>query len=281
MTSDPLLFKIELARDYLNELEVEVERWLSGNHYTVVTKRDPEQPWYVLEGTVQYLVLASAEAVPLRPFVAIITNFLQSMRSGLDHVAYRLANSFTIPLPDDVAQDSEFPIFGDEDRKGNPGSGARLYRNAARKIRGIDPAAQAIIEALQPYQRGNDFASDPLWKLNELGRIDKHRFLCPVAYHFSGASIDVSRSMNAIIGPGIMQTFEGAIETDTVILRYPARAVDVSLPMHVDFKPVISIAFPYGSAAANEDVVRSLGAIYNHVVQRVLPPLMPFIHPTP
>jgi hypothetical protein len=33
----------------------------------------------------------------------------------------------------------------------------------------------AIIKALQPYNRGTAYRDDPLWQLNELSNIDKHR----------------------------------------------------------------------------------------------------------
>jgi hypothetical protein len=97
------------------------------------------------------------------------------MRSGLDHLAYALAAAHTVPLPADFAEESEFPIFGDRDRQGRLGTGVSRFANTGRggglhKIRGVDPRAQAIIEGSQPHQRGQDFASDPLWKLHELSR---------------------------------------------------------------------------------------------------------------
>ena len=40
-------------------------------------------------------------------------------------------------------------------------------------------AAVAVIRALQPYHRGTDYQTDPLWQLNALSNIDKHQV--PVA----------------------------------------------------------------------------------------------------
>jgi hypothetical protein len=56
------------------------------------------------------------------------------------------------PPPPQFAGYSEFPIFGPK----------AMSSSARRKrIGGIDPNAQAIIEGLQPHNRGNAFASDP------------------------------------------------------------------------------------------------------------------------
>lgn len=49
-----------------------------------------------------------------------------------------------------------------------------------RRIRGVVPQAAAIIERLQPYRRrdlGRDYRLHPLWVLNALENIDKHRRL--------------------------------------------------------------------------------------------------------
>jgi hypothetical protein len=39
----------------------------------------------------------------------------------------------------------------------------------------MPPEAIAIIRELQPYKRGASYRQHPLWQLNELGNIDKHR----------------------------------------------------------------------------------------------------------
>lgn len=269
MTPNSLLLKFNRAHQHLQELEGEVQRWLTGNHYSVATKPDSERPYYV--------VLVTAEPIPFDPFAVLISDVLHNLRSGLDHIAYTLAANFTIPLPQEIAEQSEFPIFGDVDRKGQSGAGARLFRDSGlRKIRGVAPAAQAIIESLQPYHRGHGFVSDPLWKLHELSRIDKHRLFHPIAYHFTGAILDPYKSFNAQLS-GTISVYGGPVERDTKIVRYPAEPVNPGLEMHVDFKPAIGIAFPMGSVAANEEIVGALAGIYNHIVQQVLSPLVPFL----
>jgi hypothetical protein len=264
------LLKLGRARKQLQDLEVVIKQWLAEGHYTVVTKADKERPYYV--------VLATAETIPLDPFSILIGEFIQSLRSGLDHLVFGLAAKFTVPLPGDIAKDSEFPIFGDIDSKGRSGAGAGMFRNnGLRKIRGLDPRAQAIIEALQPYHRGNAFTTDPLWKMHELSRVDKHRDFHLIAYHFEGAFLNIPKCRNAKLGPGIIDIKDGPIEQDTIIARYPATPVFPSLKMHVDFQPAVDIAFPQGSAVAGEKVIDALTSMYNHIVQNVVRPLEPFL----
>jgi hypothetical protein len=64
---------------------------------------------------------------------------------------------------------TQFPIFGENNVK--------TRRRFADDAKGIPSRAVAFIESFQPYNRpcGTPLASDPLWQLNEIGRIDKHR----------------------------------------------------------------------------------------------------------
>jgi hypothetical protein len=62
---------------------------------------------------------------------------------------------------------SGFPIFHD-----SKGYEARKQT----MIKGIAGSA-ARIDALQPFHRGATFQADPLWMLQELNNIDKHRLL--------------------------------------------------------------------------------------------------------
>ena len=48
-------------------------------------------------------------------------------------------------------------------------------RYIIKKVWDMPCEAIAVIKSLQPYQRGNAFRDHPLWHLNELSNIDKHR----------------------------------------------------------------------------------------------------------
>lgn len=273
MLPPPHLFKFGRAFHHLETLRSEIKAWLGGNHYTVTTKADSQHPGY-------YVVVASADPIQLDPFAILIGDILQNIRSGLDHIAYRLAENFTNPLPRNWSESSEFPIFGDVDGNGNTGAGPRLFQEyGRRKIRGVDPGAQAIIETLQPYHRGQAFTADPLWKLHELSRIDKHRLL-----HLAIAQcvtpvlrLGFFPFENVRFPAGSFYIHVGPIEKDTVVARFPAQPIDPELAMYVNFKPIVSVAFPQGGIAGGEDVLETLIEIYNHIVNNVDPPLYPYL----
>jgi hypothetical protein len=97
------------------------------------------------------------------------------MRAALDHIAYRLATSYSESLPKEALASIEFPIFTDPDKfilvdkRGESARGSGLS-----KLRHADPAVTPVIEAMQPY---NGERWEPLAELHDLDRIDKHRQL--------------------------------------------------------------------------------------------------------
>ncbi len=90
-------------------------------------------------------------------------DFVYNLRSGLDQLAWQLCLSGG----GDPGVDTMFPIH----ERDEPKSEAKFLK----RVKGMAPAAIDIIRELQPYQRGADFRQHPLWQLNELGNLDKHK----------------------------------------------------------------------------------------------------------
>jgi hypothetical protein len=304
--------KLGRAFQHVQDLERVIQSWRDGNNYTVRYEIDLDARWSeetvdtsvdaarnMLAGPVfipgqgpgtlpddvpwgQGVLTAytSAQQPPTDPISLIIGDALHNMRSGLDTLAYALASAFTKPLPEEIASRSEFPIFGDEDRKGNAGAGSTLFQGGLPKIKGWDPSAQTVIEGLQPYQRGNAFRSDPLWILHELDRFSKHRLLHPTVASFHGTKWAISAFRNIrAIGPGVIDTYGGTIETETPISRiFGVHPIDPAADMHVEINPALDIAFSASApAAAADPVLTTLGDIYTHIRDEVLPRLTSFL----
>jgi hypothetical protein len=302
--------KLARALSHLKDLERETRRWLETDPCTVRYEVDlkgrrmpdpltdegfsllggavlipgisgfvvPDDPGFG-QGVITALATATEEP-PTDPLSVLIGDALHNLRSSLDILAYALASAYTKPLTEQTAQDSEFPIFGDEDRKGNAGVGAALFGNASRKIAGWHPSAQAAVERLQPYQRGQDFRTDPLWILHELDRFSKHRLLHPVVAGFNGAVWDLSKTTNVgAIGPGFFSPVKGTVKTDTPIARIAGvHPIDPNADVHIELRPALDVAFSEAApAAAEEQVVATLGGIYNYIVESVLPVLTPYL----
>lgn len=114
--------------------------------------------------TGENLLKVTADEIPVAPMSLLIGDIIQNTRSSLDHIAYALATEFTKPLTQESAVESQFPIFGDENRKGIPGNGAKSFRESGlgKMIKCVDPNAQAFIDRLQPYQLGQNFKTQLL-----------------------------------------------------------------------------------------------------------------------
>ncbi len=263
--------KLRRAYEYLTQLNGAVGAWTNGNHHSIRVEPG-RQSGYVL-------VKATAEAPPRDPFSLLIGDCLHNMRSCLDLLAYELAIAYTVPLPSNIEETSEFPIFGDVDRRGASGAGPGMFRdNGRHKIRGIDPAAQTVIETLQPYKRGSAFNTHPLWLLHDLDRINKHRLLHPVIAFSTGLLLNPSRSRNVALGPGTIEVCGGIVEQDTQIARLPARPAVRGEKMYVEVDAALEVAFERGVPGVElQPVMEVLTGIYNYIVTEVLPALAPFV----
>ncbi len=144
-------------------------------------------------------------------------------------------------------------------------------------IRGVDPSAHAVIESVQPYKRGDDFRSHPLWVLHELSNLDKHRLVLLTACHSSGVAFDPFKLVNASILQRDMTVSYGFLEHETEIVTYFAVPIDSSKKMHVEFQPVIDVAFRCGSVADGKGVLVTLSEVLAYIRHSVVDPLTPFL----
>jgi hypothetical protein len=259
------VLKINRAYDHLKNLNSEVIKRLESINKACTMESDPTHRKY-------FLFRIDVPDVPQEPISLLIGDMIQNLRNALDHLVYALGFSYTKPFTDEIAKDSQFPIVGDKDRKGDSGYGPSLFQSQSFRIRGIDPTAQAVIQRLQPYNRGKDFEGDPLWRLMGLSNIDKHRLLHIATHYANGATLDLTKSFNFNMGPGDFQTYGGIAKGKTVIARGPFSAVDRSRKMHVHFDAPLFIGFSDGPLAGT-NVVDGLGEIYNYVLTEVIPPL--------
>ena len=321
--------KLGRAFNHLTGLQTEVSGWLGGDHHTIRYEYDPNARWdgpvppgnpdpatmstYYLAGGVfipnqgpgtvpdrvgfgwgKLEAFVTAEMPPNDTLGVLIGDFLHNLRSCLDNLAYSLAASYTSPLPDDLADSSEFPIFGDENRAGNTSVGSAMFHHVTRsgdpvpgsglhKIRGWHPDAQTTVEGLQPYYRGTAYREDLLWLLHDLDRIDKHRLLHTAVASSFGTLMEPGASQNVrCIGPGFMRVFGGAVETDTPIaLIYGLHPIDPGAEMHVEIRPAFDLGLdpqtPVAPFATRMPLMRLLTDIYTHIGGTIIPALTPYL----
>lgn len=202
----------------------------------------------------------------------LISECLHNLRSALDNFVYDLALAYNRgnPLLRDAEDRAMLPIFGSQ---------KEFKRRGAYRIRDIDPGAKAVIEGLQPYERGNP---DYLWELNELSRIDKHRLLhvTLLGMHESvlGGTQRNTIVDNITFSGGAIEPFGPGTVDGTELVRYRATPVDPSDKMHMYFQFVFDIAFDQDSpVSGGEPVLRRLWTLRNYIIDNVVLPLTPYL----
>jgi hypothetical protein len=95
----------------------------------------------------------------------LIGEFLHDTRSSLDHLARQLVlNSGGEPT-----RGTRFPLLT------KPPTDEQGQRVPPCIAGGINAAAQTVVGAAQPYHLAERYRTHPLWRLNKLWNIDKHR----------------------------------------------------------------------------------------------------------
>lgn len=183
----------------------------------------------------------------------VIGDCLHNMRSALDHIVWQLV----LANHQAPGKSNAFPITDTANR----------FRDICRKrLNGVSPPAQAIIEGLQPYHhRQNHRNLGPLWTLSELANTDKHRTLNLTAVLADTMDLDVEVFRITAVGAN---TADGA-----VIARMEASRIPKDV--HVDAECSTFVAFQ-DAPAKNRDVVIGLQEILDFIRQNVLSGLEPF-----
>ena len=162
--------KARRADEHFQSLDAELRKW-AAKPYTV-TKQIKFDKWLYV---VWVDISLTPEIVPM-----LLGDFVCCLRSALDQLAWKLAHlDRTKSFTEREEQQIHFPIF-------------KIRNNTYEDRRALFPSAVAdIIDTFQPYLRGNAFRDDPLWQLNELWTLDKHRTIPLSPYSLSiGFALD-------------------------------------------------------------------------------------------
>jgi hypothetical protein len=278
--------KLAHAQNHLQHIDKLIQGWIDACLKSLREEPDPEELGY-------FCAWIDAPEIDTQRLSLLIGDCLQSLRSTLDHLAFELSSAFTVPMTDQIEKDSSFPILSDVGAGGAFGEGPHKWASARAKVCGMDPAAQTVIEGLQPYKRGNAYSTDPIWWLGELNNIDKHRVLHVARWLMSGATMPVNgpalpvgewstnvRAIGRADGKPSTLEVKGAIaaEGQTLVARWPMLSIDPRLPMHMNFRPVLDVVFARDTPLVADAPIRDvLGEIRDHIVSDVLPPLKAFL----
>jgi hypothetical protein len=235
-----LVTKSERAKLHLDAFNGHVAAYMK-EPYTVVSRHDTENRRHVK----RYQLKAFESVLGME-----LGEFLYCLRSGLDQMAWQMA---TPDARRNSPRDIYFPIYEDlvGDRRNNYAKALSLFpSNVAKEI-----------DALQPHKGPNPTQDHPLWQLNKLCNLDKHK-LIPVH----------SRGINLFVPdvPGIKA--ENLDRED---------AIEVSVPEeyegHLDLKPTVPDEIELGEWNSDWRIPRRrLCDIHGFITCTVIPRFEPF-----
>ena len=248
--------KLDRADHHLQVLEKNLLAWSSSKPYGILEEIDSETGDNIVRIKFDYL---PSDIAPT------IGDCLYNLRSSLDHLAHALALKRQGYLSDDESIQIAFPIFRYQSGFDARGKG---------RIALLAQPAQAIVEALQPYQAGDAAVSHWLWLLEKLQNIDKHRTLLLVPIDQRLIVMNPSRPAGLKLVK-FTQVFD-ATENYAEIARYRFESLEDGPPVKVDIdvRPQISFGHP---PAERRDVLTTLRGIRRHIATEVIPRLRPFL----
>jgi hypothetical protein len=147
--------KARRADFHLQSAEKQLRDWVKSNPYTIAEQDnlDRTEHFFIITPS-----LAANEEIALT-----VGDFINNLRASLDQLAWNLVNSFPNTIPTEkTANKVAFPICRTED----------VYLEK-RALFHID--IHSALDSLQPKDRTNAIYTEPLWQLDKLWNLDKHR----------------------------------------------------------------------------------------------------------
>jgi len=148
--------KARRADFHLQSAEKQLRSWVKSNPYTI---REEDN----LDRT-QHLLVITPTRPPDEEIAMTVADFVNCLRGALDQLAWNLVNLFpeTVPATEKTARKVVFPICATDDS----------YRE---KRALFHHSIHTSLDSLQPNDRANAMQTEPLWQLDKLWNLDKHR----------------------------------------------------------------------------------------------------------
>jgi hypothetical protein len=177
-------------------------------------------------------------------------DFAYALRSGLDQLTWNL-----VLLKDSNPNrfDIMFPIHSHDSDKSE--------RKFLKRVGGMPLEAVQIIRDLQPYKRGDSYRDDPLWKLNELCNMDKHR---SPAGRYHGGNFTMHPS------GGIVRHFDDGFEVSWPIAFKQSVVFEPRTPTLIFGDPINTPIAP-DSPEPVEFTREEIAEIYRYIREDVAP----------
>jgi hypothetical protein len=258
-TFDDARIRLDRAKANRERLKDEMAAWRSAHRdaHTVTVEGNPQGIFKVPEGKLR--LIARITEQPPQDWGLIVGDILVDLRSALDYAVYALAIAHTGQNPPVNARDLEFPIAQT--------AGWFVSKRAQDKIAGLNKPARDYIEQVQPYQPGyggpaGQYVNSPLWVLNELVGVNKHRFI-----HVFWTKLHSTQLQIKAKGLGIEQIkaykIDGELKDGAVLADLTFAKSDVIKKGRVELKMSLTpyVSFEAASAMPSTEIYYGLGAI--------------------
>jgi hypothetical protein len=210
---DGVWAKMRRAEELIESVTGEIGDFFNVHSDKIVVRRDADRLadryiWNMTDSPPDHVALLVGDA-------------LHNLRSSLDHLVWALSEQSGQTIANQVARQISFPILTNADK----------WDNVSANLQYVDPAAQAIIETLQPYNQtlrpllpygatveiSTDY--DPLVVLHRWDIIDKHRTLHTMTVNALGGfpAVPVGGSFE-VLTP---ETVEYGTEIARIIYKEP------------------------------------------------------------
>lgn len=233
--------KLAWAKGHLELLNAEIDRFANSNPYTLTREDGLEHGRHILR--------FSLLDVPA-PVCLIAGDAIYNMRAALDQLVWSLARLKGIP-----PKRTAFPIVD------GPILTKPKLDSFNRSL--VDVPAEAIceIDALQPYHRGAAYKTHPLWRLDEICNLDKHR------------RIPANGSRSVLNFPNLTaeDRASGSVTIETSDEGFVI-SVPVALKQKLDFHNRMAFAVDFGGDVSGiSENFQGLVQIYKFIAEGVLP----------
>ncbi len=153
--SDEIAFKMHHTNLHFEKLQGEIRNYYALQPAKLILHPDSEL-------TLPSVMLQTIVPIPRRiPLIA--GDCLQNLRSCFDYLVWQMVTK-TGKTP----SKQSFPVCTTPEGWANAHGG---------RLRGIPAQAKTAIHGMQPYKRGSNFITHPMYVLDELTNINKHRHL--------------------------------------------------------------------------------------------------------
>lgn len=258
--------KLYRAGENYNELDYAVRDFLKPDCYEIVNdseivgkipESDEEPRRCILRRKVVF-----QRRPPLLHWGTIVGDIVHNLRASLDHIVYNISYRRD-PATFENDNTTAFPICDTPSAFVGP---KRRDWEPRHEIRGLPDDAKAIIEALQPYHRGDDMLMDPLRILREMDDIDKHRTVHLTGWSAMVVTLDITHVPPGSRVHSLYVRPIGPIESGAVLaeLDFTATATDFAV-MYMDKGFYFAITFDEGTPLDGREILESLYDLYAYV----------------